>query len=334
MSSDNVTFLGHARGFAMASIAACASATLTNPMEVIKTRLQLQGELSKTSNGGKLYGNAFSALITIGRNEGIRGLQKGLIPAYGYQLFNNGCRIGLYEPIKQFYQQVIGQLWSSNSQHNSLPVMLAAGATSGILGALTASPLFLVKTRMQSYSPELSSVGHQHAYVTQGTLRSLQIIYRNEGLRGLWRGVDAAMFRSGVASAVQLASYDKSKQLLKGTGWFHLGPYGDGNLDLHLAASSITGLLMCIAMNPFDVTMTRMYNQKATGGHGVLYSGTLDCIMKTVRAEGVAALYKGFTAHYMRIGPHIVFTFVFLEQLKKLSRMWDQSQLQVAALTK
>lgn len=80
-------------------------------------------------------------------------------------------------------------------------------------------------------------------------------------------------------------------------------------------------------MNPFDVVTTRMYNQntdtsttaagsaKTAGRGGALYSSPLDCVVKTVRAEGPMALYKGFLAHYLRIGPHTVLCFVFLVSL-------------------
>jgi solute carrier family 25 protein 34/35 len=135
--------------------------------------------------------------------------------------------------------------------------MVLGGASGGVLGACFASPLYLIKTRMQSYSPSKNAVGHQHSYVTQGTFRSLLYIYQHEGLRGLWRGVDAAMLRTGVGSAVQLSSYDGCKQLLLKSGWFDVS-HKDGGIDLHFAASAFTSLLVCLAMNPFDVASTRM----------------------------------------------------------------------------
>lgn len=36
---------------------------------------------------------------------------------------------------------------------------------------------------------------------------------------------------------------------------------------------------------------------------------------KVMRNEGVFALWKGFTPYYMRLGPHTVLTFIFLEQM-------------------
>lgn len=54
--------------------------TISNPAEVSKTRLQLQGELAK-GGGEKVYKNALDVIAKTWRNEGIRGVQRGLAPA-------------------------------------------------------------------------------------------------------------------------------------------------------------------------------------------------------------------------------------------------------------
>jgi solute carrier family 25, member 34/35 len=112
---------------------------------------------------------------------------------------------------------------------------------------------------MQSYSPNVPGVGHQHTYVHHGMLRSLFHIYRSEGITGLWRGADAAMVRTGIGSAVQLSTYDQSKRLLLKTGLFDdYHGNGAGHLEVHFCASLITSFFVCLAMNPFDVASTRM----------------------------------------------------------------------------
>ena len=45
------------------------------------------------------------------------------------------------------------------------------------------------------------------------------------------------------------------------------------------------------------------------------YSGAADVLKKVIKNEGIAALWKGFTPYYMRLGPHTVITFIFLEQM-------------------
>jgi hypothetical protein len=43
-------------------------------------------------------------------------------------------------------------------------------------------------------------------------------------------------------------------------------------------------------------------NQKIVDGVP-LYNGVVDCLKKTIKSEGVTALYKGFIPNYARLGP-------------------------------
>ncbi|KAF9182978.1 Mitochondrial oxaloacetate carrier protein [Haplosporangium sp. Z 767] len=282
-------------GFIAGGMAACAAVTITNPAEVIKTRLQLQGELMKQAPGShRIYTNFAQALVHILRHEGIRGIQRGLGSAYLYQTLMNGTRLGLYDPIK--YK--IHSLLQTDVKNTNHLVNIVAGGSGGVLSAFLASPLYLVKTRLQSYtSHEASRVGTQHYY--KHTADALSSIYRTEGIRGLYRGVDASMLRTGVGSSVQLPLYDVVKQKLVKVAGLENGAV------VHGMSSLISGFFLCIVMNPFDIVSTRMFNQApdpTTGRGGMLYKSPLDCLVKTVRTEGVSALYKGFTAHYFRVG--------------------------------
>ena len=51
-----------------------------------------------------------------------------------------------------------------------------------------------------------------------------------------------------------------------------------------------------------------------------LRAGALDCAFKTVAAEGPLGLYKGAGAHFLRVGPHTVLTFLILEQARAAPR--------------
>lgn len=61
--------------------------------------------------------------------------------------------------------------------------------------------------------------------------------------------------------------------------------------------------------------MSRLYNQ-----NGNLYKGVFDCLAKTIRTEGVLAIYKGFLPHLARILPHTILTLSLAEQTNKLVR--------------
>jgi len=222
------------------------------------------------------------------RNEGFRGLLAGLGTAYCYQIMLNGCRLGFYEPIRTS----LTKLLYDDANVQSFGVNIISGASSGVLGAAVGSPFFLLKTRLQSYSPFLP-VGTQHKY--KNAADGFAKIYRAEGTTGLWRGAGAAMVRTGFGSSVQLPTYFFAKRRLQR----HLGM--QEGVGLHLASSAASGFVVCCVMHPPDTVMSRMYNQT-----GDKYKSAMDCLMKTVRTEGVLAIYKGFTAHLARILPHTV----------------------------
>lgn len=76
--------LSTAGGFISGGLAACFAVTVTNPLEVVKTRLQLQGELASKGQVKKTYTGVFQALGVIAKNEGIAGLQRGLLTAVSH----------------------------------------------------------------------------------------------------------------------------------------------------------------------------------------------------------------------------------------------------------
>lgn len=236
----------------------------------------------------------------------------------------NGCRLGFYEPLRQTLTSAIFK--DSNVQ--SLGVNIFSGAASGILGAAAGSPFFLVKTRLQSFSPFLP-VGTQHGY--KNSLDGFRKINRAEGVRGLYRGVGAAMVRTGFGSSVQLPTYFFAKRRLVK----HLDM--QEGAALHLASSACSGFVVCCVMHPpgtfsqnllttcamltcipKDTIMSRMYNQT-----GNLYSGVFDCLIKTVKTEGLLAIYKGFFAHLARILPHTVLTLSLAEQTNRYMRRFE-----------
>lgn len=82
--------------FAIAGAAAASAGVFTNPIEVMKTRLQLQGELSAKGKYSVHYKNIFHAGYVVAKHDGVRGLQKGLVPGLCMQLVLNGLKLGKY----------------------------------------------------------------------------------------------------------------------------------------------------------------------------------------------------------------------------------------------
>ncbi|OMP83164.1 Mitochondrial oxaloacetate transport protein [Diplodia seriata] len=288
--------------FIAGGIAACGAVTVTHSFETVKIRLQLQGELQARKDAPKLYRGVLHGVATILKNEGPKGLFRGLSCAYIYQMTLNGCRLGFYEPIRG----TLTNLLYHDANVQSFGLNIFSGATSGILGAAAGSPFFLVKTRLQSFSPFLP-VGTQHHY--KNAWDGMKQIYTGEGVKGLYRGVGPAMVRTGFGSSVQLPTYFFAKRRLVKHLGMEEGPV------LHLASSTASGFVVCCVMHPPDTVMSRMYNQT-----GNLYNSAFDCLFRTVKTEGFLAVYKGFFAHLARILPHTILTLSLAEQTNKLMR--------------
>ena len=223
--------------FIAGGIAACGAVTATHPFETVKIRLQLRGELQSKDVAVKKYKGAFHGVGVIVKNEGIRGIYRGIGCAYVYQILLNGCRLGFYEPMRAACTKLIFK----DSAVQSLGVNIFSGAASGILGAMAGSPFFLVKTRLQSYSPFLP-VGTQHKY--RNAIDGVRQIYKGEGVRGLYRGMGAAMVRTGAGSSVQLPTYFFAKRRLMRHAGMEDGP------ALHLLSSTASGFVVCCFMHP------------------------------------------------------------------------------------
>lgn len=186
--------------------AVCAG-LFTNPLEVIKTRIQLQGELKVRGNYTVHYQNVFQAFYTVAKNESIISLQKGLVPALWYQFIMNGCRFGIYQVCDN-----LGMIRNQNGEllfHKSL----LCGVSSGVIGSFVGSPLYLIKTHLQLRSDACIAVGHQYGY--DSMTEAFKNIYQTGGIKGLWRGSLASMTRVSVGGSIQLTSFSKVKQYLE-----------------------------------------------------------------------------------------------------------------------
>jgi solute carrier family 25 protein 34/35 len=138
-------------------------------------------------------------------------------------------------------RNALATLIFKDGKTQSLGINMFCGAASGIMGAAAGSPFFLVKTRLQSFSPFLP-VGTQHRY--RNAWDGLRQIYGSEGVRGLYRGVGAAMIRTGFGSSVQLPTYFFAKRRLMRHLGMEEGP------ALHLTSSTVSGFAVCVVMHP------------------------------------------------------------------------------------
>ncbi|KAF9280426.1 Mitochondrial oxaloacetate carrier protein [Mortierella alpina] len=299
--------------FAVSALAPSIAVLFTNPFDTVKVRLQLQGEFVKTREPGrngkevvrvseKVYKSSLDCLQKTFRHEGMRGLQKGLFPAILKESSKNIFRLGLYDPILNAMHPL-----SYPGEASTAPAWkrMIAGATCGAMGAISANPFELIKTRLQSHSTGALAVGTQYSYT--GTFSALRTIVATDGLMTLYRGSMISIARSMFGSAANLTTYS----LLKDHARNKWGAQ-DG-IMLDMMSSLVSAFVSVVVMNPMDVVRIRLYNRSSQSSSQT----TLQSCRHILTTEGPLAFYKGFSTHFMRIGPHFTLTFVFLGMLKR-----------------
>jgi hypothetical protein len=230
---------------------------------------------------------------------GVRGFYDGLSACLLRQSIYSGTRFGMYDILKQF-------LGETKETPLSFSLKLGSALLSGGIAAAVANPTDVAMVRMQADGnlPVHARRNYRHVF------DALIHIVRHEGVRNLWRGVDATVNRAMLVNVGHTAAYDQSKEFLMRTApmWF-----GD-DVKTHFSASMCSAFAASVLSNPLDVVKTRLMQMKDNK-----YSGSIDCLVKTVQAEGPLALYKGFVPTFARQAPFVVVTWLTMEQLKRLT---------------
>ncbi|KAK9675938.1 hypothetical protein RND81_11G042800 [Saponaria officinalis] len=278
----------------VASLSAMVAETSTFPIDIIKTRLQLTNSSS----------NSFKVAYNIVKNQGFLGLYKGLTPALIRHLFYTPFRIVGYEQFRNFV------VVSDDNSGFSLFSKALVGGFSGVFAQVVASPADLVKVRLQA-DGFLVSRGLQPRY--SGPVDALNKIIRAEGVRGLWRGVFPNVQRAFLVNMGELACYDHAKRFVI------KNQIADDNIYAHTLSSIMSGLSATTLSCPADVVKTRMMNQAVNEDAKLMYKNSYDCLVKTVKVEGVRALWKGFFPTWARLGPWQFVFWVSYEKFRQIA---------------
>jgi solute carrier family 25, member 38 len=171
------------RTFSLGAFSRATAAVVFCPITVVKTRMEY-GAVS-----GVRYRNTLHALVTIGRQERLRGLFSGLGPT----LLRDAPYSGLYLVMFTHLRDRLDAAGYSGSPHLSF----LAGALAGSLATFATHPPDVVRTRLQlRHNLSLGGGGGGGGGVPPPPLpTSYAAIVRQEGLRALWTGVTPRIAR-------------------------------------------------------------------------------------------------------------------------------------------
>ncbi|XP_069891128.1 putative mitochondrial transporter UCP3 isoform X2 [Dipodomys merriami] len=277
-----------------AGTAACIADLLTFPLDTAKVRLQIQGENPAAQS--VRYRGVLGTVLTMVRTEGPRSLYNGLVAGLQRQMSFASIRIGLYDSVKQFYTP-------EEADHSSITIRILAGCTTGAMAVTCAQPTDVVKVRFQA-SVRLGP-GSDRKY--SGTMDAYRTIAREEGIRGLWKGILPNITRNAIVNCAEMVTYDIIKEKLLESRLL------TDNFPCHFVSAFGAGFCATVVASPVDVVKTRYMN--APPGR---YRSPLHCMLKMMAQEGLTAFYKGFTPSFLRLGSWNVMMFVTYEQLKRV----------------
>lgn len=209
----------------------------------------------------------------------------------------------MYDSVKKTYMNA---LQVSNGGTGSIAVRILAGITTGGLAVACAQPTDVVKVRMQAQS----GAGPKKYSSCLGAFRT---IAKEEGVRGLWKGVSPNIARNAIVNASELVSYDLIKEFILRRNILQ------DSMPCHFLSAFGAGFCTTVIASPVDVVKTRFMIAGSS-----TYSGVVDCAVKMYKQEGFKAFYKGFFPSFMRIGSWNVLMFVTFEQLKKMAVQFNQ----------
>ncbi|XP_043603513.1 mitochondrial 2-oxodicarboxylate carrier-like isoform X1 [Bombus pyrosoma] len=250
-------------------------ACIMHPMDLIKTRFQLQVRMG--TQDALYYTGIRDCMNKMYNNEGVAAFWKGILPPIIMETPKRAVKFFSFEQYKKFF----------NNHTSQSTAFFCAGFLTGVTEAILVNPFEVVKVQMQS--------NRKHINDSPSTIAVTRHILYNQGfgLNGLNKGLSATIMRNAVFNAFYFGIYrsiiprlNKQKEYVP-------------ELFLKFAIGFISGTVASCMNIPFDVAKSRIQGPQGT----IQYKGTLQTIYLVYQNEGFRALYKGLLPKILRLGP-------------------------------
>jgi len=304
-------------------------AIVTSPFDVVKTRLQsdlFRAGAGETAGFVRTGMNGTATVVAAPRVGGLLWhfvetghiLRDIYVHESPHALFKGlGATLVGVIPARSINFFAYGngkQIIANNFNHgveNSY-VHLAAAAVAGICTGTATNPIWVVKTRLQlaveAAGPRKSLA---HAQTLGGGLRMIKQIFREDGIRGFYKGLSAS-YLGVTEGTIQWVLYERLKRLTASAE-------DHGSIGHWFSLLGSAGTAKCIASlitYPHEVLRTRLRQPMVNGVPK--YTGLLQTLRLVIKEEGARSLYGGLSAHLMRVVPNAAVMFWIYESVIRL----------------
>ncbi|KAK8224511.1 mitochondrial folate transporter-like protein/carrier [Phyllosticta capitalensis] len=331
------------------AMAGVASGIVTCPLDVIKTKLQAQGAFrraapqSRIAPSQALYNGLFGTARVIWREDGIRGMYRGLGPMLLGYLPTWAVYMSVYEGSKDFYYSNIENKWLAR---------ISASITAGACSTIATNPIWVIKTRLMSQVSARASEDARPPWHYKNTLDAARKMFRTEGIASFYSGLGPALL--GLTHvAIQFPLYEYFKTQFTGLEMGQTESQREVDPASQtlgiLAATFLSKICATSATYPHEVLRTRLQTQQRAilpshspeeisfrgslehGGKprppgtassdGMInvprYRGLIRTFKTILKEEGWRAFYNGMGTNMVRAVPAAMTTMLTFEMLKK-----------------
>ena len=282
--------------------AGCTAISIFFPINTVRTRHQLSQ--SKQNTKGVL-----ASLKEIVDQEGFTSLYGGLwanIVCLGtsnfvYFYLYNGLRAAMLSQKRR----------SGEAQSISAGLNLLISAIAGSFNVLLTNPLWVACMRISTQRKQKQAKPAEDGPAPfTGVYDALTRIGRTESIPALWNGAGASMLL--VSNPVfQFVVYEKVKKLMERVATKRGA--GIHSVEFFLMAA-LAKAVATVLTYPVQLAQVRLRNV-AKQVDAAQYTGTADCIMQTLKADGFIGLFRGMEAKMWQTVLSSAFHFLFYEKI-------------------
>ncbi|OQR71428.1 solute carrier family 25 member 38-like [Tropilaelaps mercedesae] len=273
------------KSFAAGSLSASFSSVLLQPLDLVKTRLQL-GD----SNSGKSFTRRrglLKCMTYIARTESVRGLWRGTAAT----IVRSVPGVGLYFSMLHTLKTISGIEKPTPYQ------ALVLGFSSRCLAGAALMPATVIKTRFES-----------GRYPYRSMVHAAHSIYVLEGFRGLYSGLLPTLARDAPYSGLYLLFYTE----FKGVTYAHLVISKTELRDaINFTCGVMAGLAAAFVTQPADLLKTRMQSDP------VKFPSVSSTVLHVYRTEGLQGYFRGLAPRLLRRTLMSALAWTFYERLSQ-----------------
>jgi solute carrier family 25 oxoglutarate transporter 11 len=286
--------------FFFGGLAGCLATCVVQPIDMIKTQIQLSSESGST----KLSPIAVAKNFV--QENSFKALYRGIDSALLRQVLYTTTRFGIFYSLNDYLVK------KNKGKPVSVSQRVLSALTAGGIGAAFANPADLILIRMQADSKLPPDQRRNYTSVFNGINR----IVNEEGFVKLWTGALPTITRAMVLNIFMLAPFEEFKERLKNVI--------TDTTSRTVVSALIASFLGSFSSLPFDNCKTKIQKMRKLPDGSYPYNGMIDCFFKTIKKEGPFRLWVGFPTFYVRIGPHVIISlllndFFRVAYIKKMS---------------